>query len=237
MKKLKNIQKKVKKKKGIPVKEHLLFVIDYTLKAIKVKSNNDKKEKDKIKNKENEEETKEESKEEIKEKNNNKENNQKQEIEEQNDNKNDQSSDDIKDKKIKLNDDNYYGLNLLLDYLLEEQYKKYSMTNEQKIELINISIKGIIQIIENCEQNELLLEDILFRATSAIKNSKDVLQFLILFQKIKENNKDLNSKFIKILYNHSKNISLLSELMTDMSRYLSLLKNNSDDTKEDRDKE
>ena len=40
-----------------------------------------------------------------------------------------------------LNEDNYYGLNLLLNYLSEEQYKKYSMTNEQKIELINSSIE------------------------------------------------------------------------------------------------
>ena len=224
-------------KKGIPVKEHLLFVIDYTVKAIKAKSNNDKKEKNKKNEEESKEEAKEEKKEEIKEENINQENNQKQEITEKNDNKNDEASEDKKYKKIKLNDDNYYGLNLLLDYLLEEQYKKYSMTNEQKIELINISIKGIIKIIENCEQNELLLEDILFRAISAIKNSKDVLQFLILFEKIKKNNKDLNSKFSKILYDNSKKISLLSELMSDMSRYLSLLKNNSDDTKEDRDKE
>ena len=53
---------------------------------------------------------------------------------------------------------NYYGLNLLIQYLSEEKYNKYSMSNEQKIDIINISITGIIKLIQACDSlNQTLL--------------------------------------------------------------------------------
>ena len=227
-----NVYEEIKKyidksieKKGIPIKENLLFIIEYSLKAIKTKKNEHKKDKNYNKeNKENEEDNgiKTEEKEKEKEKTNEEKNEQ--------DNKKEENS------IIKLDEDNYYGLNLLLDYLLEEQYNKYNMTNEQKIELINTSIKGIIQIIENSKQKDLLLKEILLKVTSAIKNSKNVVQFLKLFENIK-NNDVFENIFNKILEEHSDNYKLLPALMTDISRYLSLINNNSENEKEDNDKE
>ena len=110
------------------MKDHLLFVIDFSLRAISTNNNdNEKKEnEDKNKDKENKKGEKE---------NGNTENKKEEEIA----NTNKKNEDQL--LNFNLNEDNYYGLNLLLNYLSEEQYKKYSMTNEQKIELINSSIE------------------------------------------------------------------------------------------------
>ena len=173
-------------KKGIPMKDHLSFIIDYSLSAI----NN-------IKNKDNNEE--EEKKEEI-----------------------------IRDKNLnrELEEENYFGINLLLNYLTEEKYKKYNMTNEQKIELINCTINGIIKIIRNMEEIDFLLKYIIFRGISMVKNSKDIIQYLILFESIKQCDEIIQCKFISILEEYSKKYGLLLALMADMSRYLLLSKNN-----------
>jgi hypothetical protein len=212
-------------KKGIPVKDNLLFVIDYTLKAIKTKKFDNKKDKKKETEKDNINETEEKEKANVD--NINLDNNQ--ETKEKKDNKKEENA------IIKIDDDNYFGLNLLLDYLLEEQYSKYNMTNEQKIELINTSIKGIIQIIENCKQKEFLLEHMLFKVTSAINNSKDVIQFLKLLERMKNNN-ELENIINKILEEHSNNYALLPALMSDMSRYLSLINNDEADKENDKER-
>ena len=205
-------------KKGIPMKDHLLFVIDFSLRAISTNNNdNEKKEnEDKNKDKENKKGEKE---------NGNTENKKEEEIA----NTNKKNEDQL--LNFNLNEDNYYGLNLLLNYLSEEQYKKYSMTNEQKIELINSSIEWIIQIIENCQNNDLLLKYIIFKSISKIKSSRDVIQHLILFEKIKKS-KEIDFKFNLIFEEYSKNYGLLPALMSDKNRYLSLINN----TKEDKDK-
>ena len=212
-------------KKGIPVKDNLLFVIDYTLKAIKTKKFDNKKDKKKETEKDNINEIEEKEKANVD--NINLDNNQ--ETKEKKDNKKEENI------IIKIDDDNYFGLNLLLDYLLEEQYSKYNMTNEQKIELINTSIKGIIQIIENCKQKEFLLEHMLFKVTSAINNSKDVIQFLKLLERMKNNN-ELENIINKILEEHSNNYALLPALMSDMSRYLSLINNDEADKENDKER-
>ena len=205
----KYIEKSIEKK-GIPMKDHLSFIIDFSLRAISTNNNDNEKKLD---------DDKDNKKEEID--NGNTENKKEEEI-----TKNIKKEDNLLNKDI--NEDNYYGLNLLLNYLSEEQYKKYSMTNEQKIELINSSIEGIFQIIEKCENNELLLKYIIFKAISKIKSSKDVIQYLILFEKIKKN-KQMDSKFNLILEEYSKNNGLLSDLISDMNRYLSLINNTTED--------
>ena len=60
------------------------------------------------------------------------------------------------------------------------------MINEQKIELINSSIEGIIQIMENCQNNDLLLKYIIFWAISTNKSSKVVIQYLYYLKKSKK---------------------------------------------------
>lgn len=195
-------------KKGIPMKDHLSFIIDFSLRAISTNNNGKDKKDDEDNNKDN----------------GNTEN--KKGEEDTIDTNSDKKEDNL--LNIDLNEDNYYGLNLLLNYLSEEQYKKYSMTNEQKIELINSSIAGIIQIIENCENNEILLKYIIFKAISKIKSSKDVIQYLILFEKIKKSKK-IDFKFNSILEEYSKNNGLLTALMSDMNRYLSLINNTNED--------
>ena len=224
-------------KKGIPCKDHLSFIIDYSLRAIastnsdgkeeKVKKE-DKEEKEKNEEKEEKEERKKEKKgnnNEVKNRDNRNIENKKQEMPE---NKNEDQS-----VNIEINEDNFYGFNLLFNYLSETNYKEYNMTDEQKIELINSSIEGIIQIMDNYEKNDLLLKHIIFKVISMIKKSKDVIQYLILFEKIKKSKK-LQSKANLFIEEYSKNYGLLSALISDMSRYLSLINNKSENEKEDK---
>ena len=199
-------------KKGLPLKENLLFIKEYSLRAISTKNRNDEQKGNSIKDKNGEEE-----------------NTDKDKKEDAKDNKNGEI--------MNLDEENYYGLNLLLNYLTEEQYQKYNMTNEQKIELINTSIIAITQLIENCKENELIVKYILSKSILSINNSKDIIQYLTLFKKIKEN-KSLKHKLNKILEENLKNNGLLLVLMKDMNRYLSLIKNNiKENEKEDTTKD
>ena len=222
-KEIKKYLEKSIEKKGIPMKDHLLFIIDFSLKAISTNNNENEKKtdednkKDKADKNENEE---------INKDNGNTDNTKEEEKIDKDNNKNDDKS-----LNIDINEDNYYGLSLLLNYLSEEQYKKYSMTNEQKIELINSSIEGIIQIMENYENNDLLIKYIIFKAISSIKSSKNVIQYLILFEKTKKS-KEIDFKFNIFLEEFSNKYGLLPALISDMNRYLSLI----DNTNEDRDK-
>ena len=200
-------------KKGIPNKEELLFIINYTKEAISSKNNNEKESKEKngknIDNK-NEESDGEEEEEDD-------------EIIDNEDNS--FSKNDDKLFSFVIEDKDYYGLNLIKNFLLEEEYKKYNMTNEQKTELITISIDGIIQIIENSQNKEknLLLKSLYFKGIESIENSTDVVQFLILFNKIKNKSKNLSNKFIYILEEYSREYKLLTYLINDMVRYLNLI--------------
>ena len=200
-------------KKGIPVKEHLLFVIEYSIQAIVTKKNNNKNiEKNLRINEEKEIEGEEKkTKTDEDEKNNDK----------------DKENENEELSNLKLEEGDYFGLILLMNYLTEEEYNKYNMTNEQKLELINESIDGIIKIINIYEQKENLLKYIILRTKDAINSSKDVIQFLILFEKIKKI-KEINTVFNKILDEFSKKVNFLELLMTDMEKYLSIVKK--DDT-------
>ena len=193
------IEKSIEKK-GIPMKEHLSFVIDYSLQAIE---NQDEREEENAKKEEQDKN---------------------QEIE----NGGDNAIYDEKEINQKIENNNYYGLNLLINYLSEEYYKKYNMTNEQKIELINTSITGIIKIIQSCDipNQTLLLKNLCSKTSLSIKNIKDILQYLILLDKLKSDEK-LNKSFTKILEEFSLKEDFFSLLMTDMDRYLSLIIKNS----------
>ena len=198
-------------KRGMPIKEQLLFIIEYSVRAISSKIENDKKNVNKNseklqKEEENEEDEEEEEEDEI--------------IE----NEDDFSKEDDKLFNFKTEDKDYYGLNLLKSYLQEEEYKRFKMTNEQIIELINTSTEGIIKIIINCKNKDkdLLLKDIFFKAISALEKSTGIAQILNLIDKLRKSNK-INKRFNFILEDYSKDYGLLTLLMNDMTRYLCLI--------------
>ena len=98
------------------------------------------------------------------------------------------------------------------------------MSNEQKIELINISSEGIIKIIENSNSKDrnLLLKDIFFKSTEALEKSREVVQLLNLIDKILKI-KNWIKNFYLILENYGKDYDFLSSVMNNMIRYLSLI--------------
>ena len=201
-------------KRGYPLKEHLLFIIEYSVRAISSKKKEIK-----------------EKKQNVNVNNNNKKNEENEESEEEDDGEdiienedNSFSKSDDKLFNLEINEKDYYGLNLLKFYLLEENYKKYNMSNEQIIDLINTSIDGIIKIIEKCgkEEKKLLLKSIFFKAIGALEKSSDIVQFLILFDKL-SNNKYISGIFNYILEDYYKDYGFLTSLMNDMTRYLCLI--------------
>ena len=197
-------------KRGMPLKEQLQFIIEYSVRAISSKIENNQKDKNKNSAKpKNTEESRDDEEEE--------------EDDETIEN-DDFTKEDDKLFNFKTEDKDYYGLNLLTSYLSEEEYKRFNMTNEQKIELTNISTEGIIKIIINCQNKDkdLLLKNIFFKATWALENSSGIAQVLNLIDKLRKNNK-INRRFNLILEDYSKDYGLLTLLMNDMTRYLCLI--------------
>ena len=232
-------------KKGTPTKELLIFLIEFSYRAISSRNNNNEIKENKNKNNISCENKK------IIENNNKNGGNKSEESEETEEEEEDDDiinneNEDIsfskeEDDKLfnfKIEEKDYYFLDLLKKYLLEEEYQKYKISNEQKIEIINISTEGIIKIIENCnnKNKNLLLKDIFFKAIAAIEKTICVPQILFLIDKLRKNGK-LNKKFNLILEEYAKDYGFLNFLMNDMSRYLSLIcKINEDKKNNDNDK-
>ena len=125
---------------------------------------------------------------------------------------------------MKLGDEDYYGLNILKNYMLDEEYKKYNLTNEQKIELITTAIEGITKIIQICKNKDLLLKDIFFKVLESINNSCNIIQFLSLFDNIRNSkNTNINKKFNIILDLYSRDYGFLTSLINDTMRYIGLI--------------
>ena len=218
-KEIKNNFEKITEKEGMPNKEQLLFIIDFTARAIFFKNNN---------NKENNE-------------NKNINNNNKKDDDNREDDEEEEEDDEIIENEeissknddvilfsFVIEDKNFYGLNLLNNFLSDKEYEKYKMSVEQKRELILTSIEGIIKIIKNCEkkEQEILLKKIFFKGVTAFEKSTDVAQFLILFDKLRKtrnNYTKVGDRFTDILENYSFEYRLLTCLMNNMSIYFSLI--------------
>ena len=201
-------------KKGIPMKEHLSFIIDYSVKALENKNNNKEKNNDKD-NKVNKEE--EINNGEIK-------------------NGGEENNNDENDINSKIENNEFYGMNLLMQYLTEENYNKYNMTNEQKIDIINQSIAGLIKLINSCEASEqiAIFKNICSKTNSAIINTNNEVQYLIFLDKLKSE-KEFGKRFSDILNDYSLKEHFFSLLMSDVDRYISLITKNSDEKIKEKD--
>ena len=205
-------------KRGVPFKEQLLFIIDFTLRAIKSKNLKEEKE-----NKKNSENKKLNGKSLI-DKNEESEEDEEEEEEEDDEDINCNSRSDDKLINLKLGDEDYYGLNILKNYMLDEEYNKYNLTNEQKIELITTAIEGITKIIQICKNKDLLLKDIFFKVLESINNSSNIIQFLSLFDNIRNSKStNINQKFNLILDLYSRDYGFLTSLINDTIRYIGLV--------------
>lgn len=133
-----------------------------------------------------------------------------------------------------MGDEDYYGLNILKNYMLDEEYNKYNLTNEQKIELITTAIEGITKIIQICKNKDLLLKDIFFKVLESINKSSNIIQFLSLFDNIRNSKNTIVIKKINsILDLYSRDYGFLTSLINDTIRYICLV--NSYKTESDAD--
>ena len=134
-----------------------------------------------------------------------------------------------KNNLINFEEKKFYGLELIYEFLLNEQYThtEFNYNEKQKKEMINTSIDGIIKIISFCIEQKTAIFIILNKINNAIKKQKDILQHLLLLQKLVINyNTDNDSNNIKILDENIKKINLFLLLISELKEYLSKIKKN-----------
>ena len=203
--KIKNYFKESIKNKGLPTKELFYFIINFSIRAINNSnfSNNNN----------------------IIDKNEEKDIEKKEKIDKFfgiGKKKTEETSNKVSFVNYKFDENVYYGLQLLTDYLLEESYTNYNMTKEQKSEIINICIEGIIKIFELSKMNKTLFEKILLKMTIEKNSSNNIVQYLLLLQKlIKHPKNTLSENFKKIFEEFSINYKFFNILIDDMQRYMS----------------
>ena len=133
-----------------------------------------------------------------------------------------------KEKKDEISKNNsfdekrYYGLEMIYGFLLQEQYALLDYTGQEKKEMINKAIDNIIKIIKNNlvyqkEGISILLNKIYI----SIKNQKDVIQHLLLLQKLVNNYNDNNNL---VLDECLKNMNLFELLINELKKFLSEIK-------------
>ena len=219
--KVKNYFDESIKNKGMPSKELFYFIINFSINAINncnfSNSNNNiiqkNEEKDEFENEENSSNSLGIDKEEAEE-----------------------ITNEDKFFNFKFNENIYYGLQLLRDYLSEEKYENYNMTKQQKKEIINICIEGILKILEQCKINTFLFKNIFFEITRVINSSKNIVQHLFLFKKIIEHPKNtLSERVKKIFEDFSVNYKFFNILMSDMQRYMIHFDKNKDDNQNEKE--
>ena len=219
--KVKNYFDESIKNKGMPSKELFYFIINFSINAINncnfSNSNNNiiqkNEEKDEFENEENSSNSLGIDKEEAEE-----------------------ITNEDKFFNFKFNENIYYGLQLLRDYLSEEKYENYNMTKQQKKEIINICIEGILKILEQCKINTFLFKNIFFEITRVINSSKNIVQHLFLFKKIIEHPKNtLSERVKKIFEDFSVNYKFFNILMSDMQRYMINFDKNKDDNQNEKE--
>ena len=126
---------------------------------------------------------------------------------------------EIKQEKIDTNnfdEKKLYGLELIYESILEEQYD-FNKKNEN----IQNAIVNTIKIISSCHDQKLVLDVILNKISNAIKNQSNVIQHLLLLQKLVNcYNSNNNVNNIKILEENCKNINLFILLNSELKQFL-----------------
>ena len=122
----------------------------------------------------------------------------------------------------------YFGLELIYGFLSLEHYDQFQMSFKQKMELINKASDGIIKIISSVKSPNLAINVILYKIFNSIQTKKDVLQHLLLLNKLLNYSKidnfllEFNNYFEEYLKKHELIIILIDEL----SSFIEQLKQN-----------
>ena len=98
----------------------------------------------------------------------------------QNNEVNEEKNEDISEEK-------YYCLDILLQILLDKKKideLNINLTKDQKIEIINLSIKGIIDIIKKADFNENLIKIVSKKIMATIFTLSNIIQNIILLEQL-----------------------------------------------------
>ena len=120
----------------------------------------------------------------------------------------------------------FYGLEMIYNFITEEQYQLLAYDDKQKKEMMNLSIDSIIKILSESSNRKIGILILLNKIYNAIQNQKDVYQHLLLLKKLfnffNSNNSSYNNN---LLDECLKNINLFLLLINELKEFLSKKQN------------
>ena len=126
---------------------------------------------------------------------------------------------------IFIDEKKYYGIELIIDHLSFEQYDQLQMNPNQKIEIINSAINGIIDIIPNIKPFKNILNIIFNKIYNSIKNKKDTTQYILLLNKFLNYSifDNFISEFIIFFNEYIRNVELIEILVDELNNFIDKL--------------
>ena len=126
--------------------------------------------------------------------------------------------------QYKFNEKQFYCLDILINFTLEkDKINKFSINKEQKINLINIYIDGIIEIIKKYNSNDKLLKIIFTKIIKGIASSINTVQNIILLEKLVKSNLK-NEQFIKDIKDLCEKKEIMEQIIKQFYLYFTEVK-------------
>ena len=129
---------------------------------------------------------------------------------------------------LQFDEKKYYGLELVYNFMTNEQYEQVKFNDKKLKEYKSAAIDGIIEIISNIKSPKNAINIILYKIYNAIKKQKDVIQHLLLFQKLLGYSRidDFSSEFGICLKEFLGKIDLIQVLLNELYSFLNNLNQN-----------
>ena len=141
----------------------------------------------------------------------------------------DESTEEIQNiNNFSFDEQKYYGLELIYNYLSAEYYEQLKMDDKKKKNFLNLSIDSVIEVISSIKNPKFIINIILRKIYNSIDSKKDVLEHLLLLQKLLIQSKPLNFsvEFASCLSEFLKKFELIVTLINEINSFLNNLENN-----------
>ena len=125
-------------------------------------------------------------------------------------------------ESLSYDENKYYGLDLIYNYLFFEQYEQLEMGQKRKLDFINTASKGIVSIVSNIRSPRIPIYITLNKICNSIKNKKDVLQHLLLLNKFLNYSKfdNFSIEFDKCFNEYLQKVEIIIIMIDELFGYL-----------------
>ena len=123
--------------------------------------------------------------------------------------------------KIHFNENEFYFLETLINFLLEKnKIKQLNFTKEQNINIINLCVEGVINILKEFNFNNIILKIIFTKIITAISSAINTIPNIELLEQVINLNKK-NNKFKEEIKNLCEKTNVLKSIFEKFYKYLS----------------